>query len=58
MDTDIAGDLTLIGNTPAKTMLYSLEHAAGGIGFYMNSNRAELMYLNKKEPSPLYMTSL
>ena len=41
-----ADDLTLLANTPAQTksLLHSLQQAAGGIGLYVNANKTEFMY--------------
>ena len=46
-----ANNITLLANTPtqAKSQLYSLEQAAGGIVFHMNSNKMEYMCCNWKE---------
>ena len=46
-------DLPLLVNTPAqaKSLLHSLEQAAGGISLNKNANKTEFMCLNKKEPS-------
>ena len=43
--TDCTDDLALITGTPAqaKSQLHSLKQATGGNGFYMSSNKTELM---------------
>ena len=47
---DYADDLALLANIPAqaKSLLYSLEQPAGGIGLSVNANHI----LIKKEPFP------
>ena len=44
-DTDYADDLVLLANTPAqaKSLPYSMELAARGIGLYVNSDKTEFM---------------
>ena len=44
-DADYADIFARLKNTPAQaeSQLHSLEHAAGGIGFYFNANKAEFM---------------
>ena len=51
MDTDYTDDIALPANTPtqAESVLHSLEHSAGGIGFHMNVDKTGYMYFNKKE---------
>ena len=41
MVTDYADDIALLANTPTqdKSLLHSLEQAAGGIGLYVNTNK-------------------
>ena len=43
----------LLSNTPdqAESLLYSPDKAEGSIGLYVNVNKTEFMYLNKKESS-------
>ena len=40
-DTDYADDIALLVNTPAqaKSLLHSLEQAAGGIGLHVNAEK-------------------
>ena len=49
-DTDYADDLTLIENlhAQAESLLHSLEHAASGIGLYMNADKTEFMYFKQE----------
>ena len=44
-DVDYADYLALLVNTPiqAESLLHNLEQAAGGISFYVNANKTELM---------------
>ena len=44
-DADYADDLAPLANTPAqaKSLQHSLEQAAGGIGFNVNSDKTEFM---------------
>ena len=53
MDIVSANDIVLLVNTPTQdeTFLHSLEQEAGGIGFHMNADQTECMYLFKKETS-------
>ena len=46
MDTDYADDIVLLANTStqAKSLLRSLELAAEGIGFHMNTNKTEMCF--------------
>ena len=48
MDTDYSDDITLLVNTPtqAKSLLHSLEQAAGGIDLDMNVEKVEYMCFN------------
>ena len=41
-------DIALVANTPAqaKSLLHSLEQAAGGISFYVKSDKRNFIYLN------------
>ena len=50
MDADNADDIALLAYIPAQaeSLLLSLERAAGGIGFYVNADKTEFMYFNKK----------
>ena len=45
MEAYYANDLVLLLNTPAQAeyLLHSLEQAAKGTGFYMNSDKTEFM---------------
>ena len=47
-DADYANDIALLANTPnqAKTLLYSSERAAAGIGLHLNAHKTEYMYYN------------
>ena len=49
-DADYANDIVLWANTPtqAKTMLHSLEWAAGGIGLHVNAHKMEYMCFNQR----------
>ena len=49
MDTDYADDIVLLANTPAqaKSLLHSLERAAGGIDLYVNADKTEYMCFNQ-----------
>ena len=49
-DADDADDQTLLLNTPAqvKSLLYSLEQAAGGIVLDVNSNKTEFIRFKQK----------
>ena len=44
-----ADDIAILANAPAQaeTPLHSLERAAGGIGFHVNSHKTEYMRLNQ-----------
>ena len=49
-DMDYANDIALIANTStqAKSWLHSLEWAAGGTGFHINTNKTEYMCFNQR----------
>ena len=49
-DADYIVDIVLLANTPnqAKSLLHSLEQAAGGIGSYVNMDKTEYMCFNQK----------
>ena len=49
-DADYTDDITLLVNTPtqAKSLLHSLEQAAGGIGLHVNADKTEYMCLNQR----------
>ena len=49
-DVDYANDITLLANThaEAESLLHSLELAAGGIGFQVNTDKTEFMYFNQR----------
>ena len=53
-DADYADDLVFLANTPAQaeSLMYNLEQAVGGIGFYWTQIKQSPFVLNKK-PSPL-----
>ena len=48
-DADYADDIAILTNTPAqaKTLLFSLERAAAGIGLHVNAHQAEFMCFNQ-----------
>ena len=48
-DADYADDIAILANTPnqAETLLHSLERAAAGIGFHVNSHKTEYMCYNQ-----------
>ena len=48
-DADYDDDIALVANTQAQveSLLYSLEWAAGGIGFYANTDKMQYMYFNQ-----------
>ena len=50
MDADYTNNIVLLANTPAqtKTLLHSLEWAAGGIGLHVNANKMEYMRFNQR----------
>ena len=50
MNTDYTDDIALLANTPtqAKTLLHSLEWAAGGISLHVNTDRTEYMCFNQR----------
>ena len=45
IDADYTDDLVLLANR--KSLLHSLEHAARGIGLYVNSDKTEFMCFNQ-----------
>ena len=47
-DTYVADDTALLANTPtqAKSLLHSLEKAAGGIGLHVNADKTEYISFN------------
>ena len=49
-DTYYANDTALQANTPAqvKSLLHSLERAAGGIGLHVNADKTEFMCFNQR----------
>ena len=49
-DTDYADDIALLANTPTptKSLLHSLEQAAGDIGLLMNADKTEYMCFNQE----------
>ena len=53
MDADYTDDIALLANTPtqAKSLLHSLEQAAGGIGLYVNAAKQSSCALIKKATS-------
>ena len=60
-DTDYADDIALLVNTPvqAETLLHSLEWAAVGIGFYVNTDKMEYeCFYQRGDISTLYGCSL
>ena len=59
-DTNYADDLALFVNTPAQaeSRLHNLEQAAGGIGFYVNANKTELICFKQVAISTLSGWSL
>ena len=59
-DADCVDDLELLLNTAALAafQFHSLKQSATDIGLYVNANQTELLCLNKKEKSPLYVTIL
>ena len=50
IDADYADDIALLGNThaQAKSLLYNLEHIAGGISLHVNANKTEYMCFNQE----------
>ena len=48
IDADYADDITLLANTPAKTLQLSLERAAAGIGLHVNAHKTEYMCFNQR----------
>ena len=60
-NADYANDIAILANTPnqAKTLLYSLEWAATGIGLYVNGHKTEYMcYIQTGDISTLDGTPL
>ena len=49
-DADYANDIALLANTPAqaKTLRYTLEEAAAGIGLHVNTDKMEYMCFNQR----------
>ena len=49
-DTDYADDIVLLANTStqAKSLLHTLEQAAGGIGLYVNADKQSTCVIIKK----------
>ena len=49
-DVDNANDIVLLANTlaQAKSLLHSLEQAAGGIGLHVNTDKTECMCFNQR----------
>ena len=49
-DADYTDDIALLENIPAQaeTLLHSLEWAAAGIGFHVNTDKMEYMYFNQR----------
>ena len=49
MDINYVDDIGLLANTPtqAKSLLHSLEQAAGGIGLHVNTDKMEYMCFNR-----------
>ena len=50
-DMDYADDVALLANTPAqaKSLLHSLEKAAGSIGLHVNVDKTEYMCFNQNQ---------
>ena len=50
MDADYADDIVLLanGSAQAETLLHTLEWAAAGIGFHINSHKTEYMCFNQR----------
>ena len=48
-DTDYTNDIVLLANTPAQTLLHSLEQAAAGIGLHVNAGKMEYMCFNQRD---------
>ena len=50
MDADYADDIALLANilAQAKTLLHSLERAAGGIGLHVNRDKMECICFNQR----------
>ena len=51
---DYVDVLLLLANTPAEaeSLLYSREKAAGGIGFYLKTNKTKYIYFKRKKNHP------
>ena len=51
MDADYINDIALMANTPAlaKSLLHSLEQAAGDIGLHVNTDKIEYMCFNQRD---------
>ena len=49
-DADYANDIALLAKSPAqaRTLLHSLEQAAGSIGLYVNTDETEYMCFNQR----------
>ena len=47
-DMDYTDDIALLANSPAKSLLHSLEWAAGGIGLYVNADKTEYICFNER----------
>ena len=52
IDADYTDDPTLLANAPAqaKFLLHILEQAAGGINFYLNTNKTKFMWFKQERP--------
>ena len=50
MDVDYTNDKVLIANMPTQTksLLHSLEQAAGSIGLHVNADKTEYMGFNQR----------
>ena len=50
-DADYSNDIALLANTSnqAKSLLHSLEPAAGGIGIHVNADKTEFMSFNQNQ---------
>ena len=50
MDADYADNIALLANTPTQTksLLHSLEQAAGGTSVHVDADKMEYMYFNQK----------
>ena len=49
-DADYADDIVLLANSPAQTksLLHSLEWAAGGISLHVNADKRQYMWFNQR----------